>query len=119
MFGGLSAAGAGVSQILLFKGDAAGGHAGLLFHLLLTGQISAPHGLDETAMLFLKRLGFLHGRSGEDVAVQILLGLVEQALLDLLQHLRDHGLQFVQSDGDFLAVVTAYGHAHVRSRYLQ
>ena len=73
-FGGAAADGAGVGQVLLGEGDAAGGHAGLFLHLQLAVQLAAPHGLDEAAVLGLELLSLLQGEGREGVLLQVLLG---------------------------------------------
>ena len=74
--------------MLLGKGDAAGGHAGLLLHLQLARQLPAPHGLDKPAVLGLEGLGLLQGVGLEDVLLQVLLGPLVQAVVDGIQRWR-------------------------------
>ena len=50
--GGLTAAGAHITELLLLKGHAAAGKSGLFLHLHLAGQIAAPHGLDVAGVGF-------------------------------------------------------------------
>ena len=112
MLGLFAADGAGVAEILLRKGDAAGGHARLLLHLHLALKLTAPHGLDEAALFLLKLFCLLKRMCLEDVLVEILLCLVEQTLLNGLEQLVYLLAYLVERDGDLLAVVTAHGHAH-------
>ena len=111
VLGGLAAAGADVTEMLLLKGDAAGGHACLLLHIQLALEVAAPHGLDEAAVFLLQLLGLLQRVGGIDVLIHVFLCLVIQALLHILQQLGDTGGDVRQGDGDLLAVVAADGHA--------
>ena len=113
VLGRLAAAGAFLAEVLLLEGDAAAGHAGLLLHIELTLEVAAPHGLDEAAVLFLQRLGLLERLRGENMAVEVGLRLVEEALLDRLEQRGDLGLKRVERDGNLLAVVASRGDALV------
>ena len=97
--------------MLLLKRDTAAGHAGFLFHVELALQIAAPHGLDEAAPGLLQLLGLLKRVRLEDVAVEVGLGLVEQALLHIVQQLGDARLELIERDDNLLAVVAADGDA--------
>ena len=97
--------------MLLLKRDAAAGHAGLVLHLELAGEVAAPHGLDEATVFLLQLLGLGQRVRGIGVLVEVALGLVEQALLHGLEQLGDARLQLVERDGDLLAVVAADGDA--------
>ena len=88
VLGGLAAAGTGICQVLLLKGDAAGGHAGLFLHVKLALEIAAPHGLDEAAVGLLQLVCLLQRVGSVAVLVQIALCLVEQTLLNIVKQLR-------------------------------
>ena len=75
VFGGLSADGAGVAQVLLGKGDAPGGDPGLLLHAQLTGLVAAPHGLGKAALGGHLLSDLLQTGTGVGVVLQIPLAL--------------------------------------------
>ena len=89
MFGRLAAAGTGLSQLFLFEGNAAGGHASFFLHFQLAGFLTAPHGLDEAAVLSLKLLGFFHTGSGKNVLLEVFQCGIVQTLLHCIQQCRN------------------------------
>ena len=44
-----AADGAGVADLLLLEGDAAGGNSGNFLELVFAGAVAAPHGVDKSA----------------------------------------------------------------------
>ena len=104
----LAAAGTGLAELLLPEGDAAGGHAALFLHLLFAGLFTAPHGLDEAAVLALQRLCLFDAGSRENMLLQVLQGGVIQTLLHGIEKRGKPGLQLIQRDGRLFAVVTAH-----------
>ena len=99
MLGGLAAAGAHVGKLLLAKGDAAGlDTAGFVLELILTGGITAPHGLDVAGLVCgdVKELLVIAGNVG------LLFQVLENAGGELLVHLIEHqlhlGLDVVEAD---------------------
>ena len=107
MLGGLAAADAGVAHCLLLEGHAPGGDPGLLLHLQLTLQLTAPHGLGEAALALHEGLDFVQGAAHLGVVLQILFSPLEQSVVDRVQQLLNLGFQLCQGDEDLLAGVPA------------
>ena len=113
MLGGFSAAGAGVAQVLLLKGDAPGGDASLLLHADLTGLVAAPHGLGKAAPGSHFLFDLFQGGAGVGVVLQVALGLLIQPLVNGVQHPGHGVLNAIQRDEGLLAVVPAHQYALV------
>ena len=77
-----SATGTGLTQVLLLKGDASGGHTGLFLHVELALKVAAPHGLNKSSVLFLEFLCFFKRIGRTDVFVEIVFCLVIEAFLN-------------------------------------
>ncbi|MPM40584.1 hypothetical protein SDC9_87228 [bioreactor metagenome] len=105
LVGGLAADGAGMAQLLLLKGHAAGGYPGLVLHPQLTLQIAAPHGLGKAALGLHEGLDLLQASGGKGVFLQIALGSGVQTVVDVVQRLGNGGLQPLQRDKLLDAVV--------------
>ena len=97
--------------MLLLERHAAGRHAAFFLHLKLALELTAPHRLDEAAVLRLKLLGFLERMRLKDVIVEVLLGLLEHTLLHELELLGDRRLEVLQGHDRLLAVIAAHEHA--------
>ena len=96
MLRGFAAAGADIIKMLLLEGNAAGGHAGLFFHVQLALEIAAPHGLDEAALLLLKLPRFVERVRGVAVLVEILLRLGVKTVMHRVQKLRNAGGKLIK-----------------------
>ncbi len=84
------------SEMLLLKGYAAAGDAGLLFQLHLTLQVAAPHGFDKAGFLVGQLDHLLHAGGGVGAVLPVLQGPLVEAVVDGFQKLGDFLLQLIQ-----------------------
>ena len=113
--GVFAADGAGVADLLLLEGDAAGGNSGNFLELVFAGAVAAPHGFDKSAFGVGKLDEFVEIVCGIGAALAVFEGAFVQTVAYGFEQLRNLGFKLVKGDEIFLSVVAADKNALVLS----